>query len=63
MKVGSKVSYYTSRTAWVPSMGREKEYVKQFTGTVVRFNDPICEILPDGKTKTIVMVRDKVTEI
>lgn len=63
MKIGSKVSYYTRRTAWVVSMGREKEYVKQCSGTIIRFNDLICEILPDGKTKTIVIDRNKVTEI
>lgn len=63
MKVGQKVYYYTSRKAYVTSIGREKEYIKQFTGTVIRFNDLICEILPDGKTKTISIQRDKVTEV
>jgi len=60
MKVGQKVSFYTERVVKV--YGGERIYTKQFCGTLVRFDDLICEVVPDGKSKTIVLPRTQVRE-
>lgn len=62
MKQGQKVSFYTTRTAFNARAGREKEYTKQYTGTVISFDDYQVYVLPDGKTKAILLPRNQVTE-
>lgn len=60
MKVGQKVFFYTERV--VKSASGEKVYTKQFCGTLVRFDDLICEVVPDGKSKAVVLPRTQVRE-
>lgn len=60
MKTGDKVSFYTTRTAFCVSAGREKEYIKHLTGTLIRFDDYQAEIVPDGKQKTIIVPIERV---
>ena len=60
MKVGQKVSFYTECV--VKSVSGAKVYMKQFCGTLVRFDDLICEVVPDGKSKAIVLPRTQVSE-
>lgn len=60
MKVGQKVFFYTERV--VKSTSGAKVYPKQFCGTLVRFNDLICEVVPDGRSRAIVLPRTQVRE-
>lgn len=63
MKQGAKVSFYTTRTAFNARAGREKEYTKQYTGTVISFDEYQAYVLPDGKTKAILLPINQVREI
>ncbi len=56
MKQGDKVIFYTE------SVVKGKTYTRQYSGVLIRFDNLICEVVPDGKTKTIVLPRTQVRE-
>lgn len=53
MKVGDKVDFYV-----LAARGK----AKQMTGTLIAFNDVVCEIIPNGKTKAVSVPRNQVMD-
>lgn len=55
MKQGQKVSFYVERNGYRP-------IIRRGTGIVISFDDFQVYVLPDGKTKAILLPREQVRE-
>jgi hypothetical protein len=55
MKQGQKVSFYVERNGYRP-------IIRRGTGIVISFDDYQVYVLPDGKTKAILLPRNQVRE-
>lgn len=55
MKQGQKVSFYVERNGC-------RAIIRRGTGTVINFDDYQVYVLPDGKTKAILLPRNQVKE-
>lgn len=58
MKQGDRVSFYLEKTYTTDK--NKKPYGKQYSGTVIRFNELVVEILPDGKRKAVQVPKQQV---
>lgn len=56
MKQGQKVSFYMERN------NGYRTIIRHGAGTVISFDDYQVYVLPDGKTKAILLPRNQVTE-
>lgn len=56
MKQGQKVSFYTERKGYRPIIHRG-------VGTLISFDDYQAYVLPDGKTKTILLPINQVKDL
>ncbi len=55
MKQGQKVSFYVEKNGYRP-------IIRRGTGIVISFDDFQVYVLPDGKTKAILLPREQVRE-
>lgn len=56
MKQGAKVSFYIERNGYRP-------IIRRGTGTIISFDEYQAYVLPDGKTKAILLPINQVREI
>ena len=61
MKAGIKVEFYTEHKRWTQDKGGiYRDSIRWHKGILIQFDELICKVLPDGKTKAIVVPTNQV---